>query len=131
MSQKMLEFVEHYPCGMQVIDYKCESNLDKDMLTYSPKDWMFICCNFSFNERQIDKYKEYIDWNNFSIYQDLSEDIIRQYKDKVNWNYISQFQKLSYEFVHEFLDKINFNFEYIKHNYKLDDKTKELCKTFL
>ena len=122
----MLEYIRHYPHKMLPLKQETEFIIDNDI---NFDEWKYICCNYLLDKRQVNKYKEYIDWGNFSIYQELSEDIIREYKDRVNWNYISQFQKLSYEFIFEFLDKVNF--EFIKFNYKLDDKTKELCKTFL
>ena len=60
-----------------------------------------------------------VDWNNISIYQNLSENFIREFKNKVSWCWISRFQKLSENFIREFQNKVNWGL--ISENQKLSE----------
>ena len=49
-----------------------------------------------------DKFKKYIDWDEISRYQKLSEDFIREFEDYVDWYEIRHNQNLSEDFIKEF-----------------------------
>lgn len=61
----------------------------------------------------IREFKEYVYWNNISIYQYLSEDEIIEFQDRVNWRSISHHKcYLSEEFLWKYRDKIDWYWTY-------------------
>ena len=48
---------------------------------------------------------DYVDWNQTSCNQTLSESFIREFKDTVDWECILCYQNISNEFILEFKDK--------------------------
>lgn len=42
-----------------------------------------------------------LDWNLFSLQNNISESVIRKYKDHVKWFYICQYSNLSENFIRE------------------------------
>jgi hypothetical protein len=79
---------------------------------YNPYfDWYDLAfyADNTLSEDFIREFKDKVDWEFVSEYQDLSEDFIREFKDKVDWYWISFRQILSEDFIREFQDKVNWN----------------------
>jgi hypothetical protein len=52
---------------------------------------------------------DYLNWNDISEYQDLSEEMLKKHANKVNWYIISGRQDLSEDFIRKHKDDINWN----------------------
>jgi len=68
----------------------------------------------------IQEFIDKVDWDCFTVYENLSENFIERFQDDVDWNYISQFQTLSEEFIERFKDKVHW--VYITINQKLSER---------
>ena len=53
------------------------------------------------SESFIEKYKDFVNWNDISRCQHLSESFIEKYKNLVNWFCISKYQYLSEDFIED------------------------------
>ena len=53
------------------------------------------------------KIIEFFDFEDYTLYYYISEEVIRQLQDYVNWKYVSKYSSLSEEFIREFQDKLN------------------------
>jgi len=72
------------------------------------KDWN-ITLEY-YNEKSfIREFKDSVNWEYISKYQNLSESFIREFKDSVYWERISENQKLSEDFIREFKDSVDWN----------------------
>ena len=71
-------------------------------------DWNNISLYYNLSEDLIREFQYKVKWNYISSYQKLSEDFIREFQYKVNWYHISSYQNLSGEFIKEFKDKVDF-----------------------
>lgn len=60
----------------------------------------------SCNDDIVRKYKEFVDWRNFSLYQNLSEKFIEEFQDRVHWTAVSAKHNLSIDFIRKFEDKL-------------------------
>lgn len=63
------------------------------------------------NEEFIDLFKDKINWDNFSKYQNFDnpgQDLMGKYAAQINWDIISEFQPLDTETIKRFSNKLNF-----------------------
>lgn len=63
------------------------SDLKLEKYRTNDEFWQFICSNFTLPEQFIREYKNIIDWNWVSRYQNLSTNFIREFKHKIDWEY--------------------------------------------
>jgi hypothetical protein len=76
------------------------------------------------SEKFIIKYKDYLDFEEISRYQMLSEETIELLKDKIDWNYLVGFQKsLSLEFL--IRNSKRFHKVWVRCNQRMNPKIKK------
>lgn len=71
--------------------------------------WDELSGQMDLTEDFIDKFSKYIDFKQLNkfIYTNFSEDFIQKYAEKLNWNHISTNSKLSEKFIQKYSDKVH------------------------
>jgi hypothetical protein len=86
-------------------------------------DWEFVSWSDDLlSEFFMDKYQDFLYWNQICIYQTLSESFIEKHKDKVVWTSIFFFQTVSIEFLTKYQAEIDLE---LVNNIHLGYKEKE------
>lgn len=68
---------------------------------------------FLINKRKldcsIDEFKNKVNWDTLSRYEQVSENFIREFQDYINWKFISGSHRFSINLLREFKDKVNWS----------------------
>ena len=107
---------------IEVYELNCSIEEFKDKV-----NWDYISYYQNLSEEFIEKFKDKVDWYYISCNQNLSEEFIEKFKDKVDWYYISCYQNLSEEFIEKF--KVNADvYKAIWEKKTLQQKSKEMVE---
>ena len=115
-------------CGKIVNKKKFENNIKE--LSIDKDDYINIYLCKKCRSHGIGLFvSDYLNWDDISKYQRLTEPFIEKYKDKVNWWVISKYQKLSESFVEKYKDELNW--DHISRYQKLSEQFMEKYKRYV
>ena len=84
------------------------NNNNENIIEYKDTiNWQYISKYENLNQDIIREYKDEVNWLKICIHQKLSENLIKEFRDKINWTFISKYQLLSESFIREFRNQVN------------------------